>query len=62
MQDIPPEITVALEVVKSLTASGRCREDAALYASATQLLTTYLTQAAQPALPVAVPTISRQTR
>jgi hypothetical protein len=45
MQDIPPEISVALDVVKALNASGRCREDSALYASAATLVKAYLDSA-----------------
>lgn len=50
MQDVPPEISVALAVVQSLTASGRCREDHALYASATALVKQYLDSSLRPAV------------
>ena len=43
--DIPPEISVALDVVKTLNASGRCREDAGLYAAAASLVKAYLDSA-----------------
>ena len=47
MLDIPPEVSVALDVVKALNASGRCREDAALYGSASGLVKEYLDSAAR---------------
>lgn len=59
MQDIPPEIAVATEVVKSLTASGRCREDARLYEAAATVLREYLESAATPRTPEATPTVRR---
>ena len=50
--DTPPEIAIALDVVKSITTAGRCREDAALYEAATALLRAYLIAS----LPKPVPT------
>lgn len=49
MQDIPPEVSVALAVVQTLTAAGRCREDAELYQAAARLVRAYLLAATPPA-------------
>ena len=46
MLDIPPDVSVALDVVKTLNASGRCREDGDLYGVAAGLVRSYLTAAA----------------
>lgn len=54
MPDIPPEVTVALETLKALTAAGRCREDAELYQRAARGVSAYLDAAfpdAEPAAP-----------
>lgn len=51
MLDVPPEIAVALDVVKALNASGRCREDAPLYTAAVELVRSYL-DSALPKSPV----------
>lgn len=58
MLDVPPEIAVALDVVKALNASGRCREDAPLYTAAAELVRSYLDSAAPQGAtppPVSVP-------
>lgn|GEM_PF-3610842 len=57
MPDIPPEVQVALETLKALTAAGRCREDAPLYALSVRGVSAYLeaafpeTDGAPPAVP-----------
>jgi len=57
VQDIPPEISVALDVYKALCASGRCREDVDLHASSTALLNQFLMQALAGAPQLARPDV-----
>jgi hypothetical protein len=55
VQDIPPDIAVALAVVEALTATGRCREDAALYEPAKSVLRLYLEAAGFAPAPPSAP-------
>lgn len=61
MQNLPPDVAVAADVFRSLTAAGRTFDEPDLYADARAVLGEYLRRAAEPYRePAAVtPTVTR---